>query len=95
MEGGVHSDPFKNAYSIKCLRNAPDLCMRTAKVLASVCEQQSVLPVLRAAKRVASFGSVASSKASCECCQQQRFLLVFRAAKLLASDCEQQRLLPV
>ena len=108
MEGGVHPDPFKSVYSIKCLRNAPDLCMRSANIVASVksskgscecCELQSFLRVY------------ASSKESCECCEQQRFLRELRAAKVLASvasskgscecmraakvlaSCEQQRVL--
>ena len=46
-------------------------CIRAAKVLASVYEQQKFLRVLRAVKVLASF---ASSKGSCECCEQQRFL---------------------
>ena len=47
---------------------------------------------MRAAKVLAS---VANSKGSCECCEQQRFLRVLRAAKVLASVCEQQRFLLV
>ena len=74
--------------------------MRAAKVLASVCEQQRFLRVLRATKVIAS---VASSIGSCECCEQQRFLRVYACSKgscerwqtanVLASRCEQQRFL--
>ena len=94
LEVGVHPALLKSAYPIKSLRNMPDLYMRAAKVLPSVQrEEYTQTPSIVRTRNVPDLcmlaakvlASVSSSKGSCECCEQQRFLRVLRATKVLAS----------